>query len=113
MTKQIPATTQRLSAERSEKSGAALAVRTMAARFAAQVAPSGEGEADEDLGRAEPLLTPPEAAALLSVGVRTLERWRREGSGPAYLQLSRKTIRYRQTAILAFVYDSEKRNTAQ
>lgn len=113
MTKQILATAQRLDTEASEKRGTARTGRTMADRFAAQVALSGEGEAVEELGRAEPLLTPPEAAALLSVGVRTLERWRREGSGPVYLQLSRKTIRYRQTAILAFVYDSERRNTAQ
>jgi predicted DNA-binding transcriptional regulator AlpA len=87
----------------------------------AQAAPKPvEEEEDEPIeepiggvGVAEQLLTPADVAKLLGVGVRTLERWRREGEGPRYVQLSRKTIRYREEAVAHFVRGSEKSNTAQ
>ena len=37
-----------------------------------------------------------EAAEYLSVSLATLKRWRGSGSGPEYIQLSERIIRYRQ-----------------
>lgn len=59
------------------------------------------------------LLLPSDVAALLAVGVRTLERWRSTGEGPRYVKLSRKTIRYQDTAVQAFIASSDRSNTAQ
>lgn len=43
----------------------------------------------------ETWLSTAQAAAYIHVGVRTLERWRAAGRGPAYYQLSPKMTRYR------------------
>ena len=51
----------------------------------------------------DPLLTAAEAAKYLSVGVQTLERWRRLGGGPTYRRLSEGTIRYRRSDLEAFL----------
>lgn len=59
------------------------------------------------------LLTPREAADLLSVTTRTLERWRMTGQGPEFVSLSRGTVRYTSAALAAFVAGSVKLNTAQ
>ena len=40
------------------------------------------------------LLTSEQAAEMLQVSLRTLEAWRRDGSGPPHLRLGNKTIRY-------------------
>jgi len=58
------------------------------------------------------LLTPADAAKLLSVTDRVLERWRSTGDGPAYIQLSRKTIRYRGHDLAAFIAGSVRTSTA-
>ncbi len=36
-----------------------------------------------------------DAAELLGVSVRVLEKWRREGGGPPFLRISRRCVRYR------------------
>jgi hypothetical protein len=59
------------------------------------------------------LLKPSEAARLLAVTTRTLERWRMTGQGPAYISLSRGTVRYTAAALNAFVEASARTNTAQ
>lgn len=58
------------------------------------------------------LITPDEAAALLKVGRKVLERWRGAGGGPAYLRFNAKTIRYRQRDVQAFIDGSVRTNTA-
>jgi len=42
------------------------------------------------------LLTPEAAAARISIKPRKLADLRRQGQGPRYIRLGRKTIRYRQ-----------------
>ncbi len=45
------------------------------------------------------LLTEKQAARLLSMSHRTLQAWRREGAGPAFIKLGR-SVRYGQEDIL-------------
>ena len=59
------------------------------------------------------LLTPPQAADLLGVSARCLERWRRTGDGPPFVRLSTKSIRYRIEDLDAFVASSVRASTAQ
>ncbi len=66
--------------------------------------PSADAQADA-------LLTPAEAAGKLAVTERVLERWRGTGEGPAFVKLSRKTVRYRAADIGAFVAGSLRSNT--
>lgn len=48
----------------------------------------------------ETCLTPGEAASLLNVSTSTLQAWRRAGTGPAFVQHSGRTIRYRVSDLL-------------
>jgi excisionase family DNA binding protein len=50
----------------------------------------------------QPLLTQDEAAELLKLSVRTIERLRVSGTGPKFVCLGR-SIRYRLTDIEAFI----------
>lgn len=59
------------------------------------------------------LLKPEQAAASLGVSERTLERWRMTGEGPTYVSLTRKTVRYPEQALAAFVVARLRANTAQ
>lgn len=59
------------------------------------------------------LLTPEHVAASLGVTERTLERWRMTGDGPPFVSLSRRTVRYSEAALIAFVAARVKENTAQ
>ena len=69
---------------------------------------------DRALAAVEPLqlLTPKEAAAILAVTPRTLERWRMTGEGPRFLKLSRATVRYTAADLAAFQVVCLRRNTA-
>ncbi|MGC2855907.1 helix-turn-helix transcriptional regulator [Novispirillum sp. DQ9] len=58
------------------------------------------------------LLRPEEVAQILGVSERTLERWRMEGSGPRYLSLSRKVVRYEAGDLRTFLDDRGRSNTA-
>lgn len=57
------------------------------------------------------LLKPDEAAALLGIGVRTLELWRQTGDGPTFVKLGPKLIRYREADLAAFVEAAARTNT--
>jgi hypothetical protein len=48
-------------------------------------------------------LSPTQAAELLSVSPRTLEKWRTSGTGPRYIALTKRTIRYSLDALDTFV----------
>jgi predicted DNA-binding transcriptional regulator AlpA len=41
-----------------------------------------------------PFLTPKMLAAQIGVSVKTLDRWRKEGNGPAFHKITNKRIRY-------------------
>ncbi len=59
------------------------------------------------------LLTPHEAAERLRVTARVLERWRSTGEGPQFVRLSRKSIRYRDEDLTAFVAAGVRSNTVE
>jgi hypothetical protein len=53
------------------------------------------------------LMTPAQAAAWLQVAVRTLEDWRAANVGPPFSKV-RQTIRYRRTALEAWIAAQEQ-----
>ena len=58
------------------------------------------------------LLTTREAAVVLRVNHKRLERWRMTGEGPAYVRMTSKSIAYRRCDIDAFVADRLRTSTA-
>jgi predicted DNA-binding transcriptional regulator AlpA len=64
---------------------------------------------DHDL---DVLLTGREAAALLRLSERTLERHRTAGTGPRFCALGR-AIRYRRCDVLAFIERSTRHSTSE
>ena len=59
-----------------------------------------------------PLLTTEEAAQYLTVSRRTLERWRTEGGGPAYVKLG-GCIRYRVSDLDEYIASELRTATCQ
>jgi len=53
----------------------------------------------------ESLVDAKAAASMLGVSPRTLEHWRREGTGPRFVAISPRCVRYRTTDLAAFVND--------
>ena len=49
------------------------------------------------------LLKPDAVAARLGVTAKVLERWRGTGAGPAFVRLSRKSLRYRAGDVESFI----------
>jgi len=49
------------------------------------------------------LLTTDQASDLLGLQPATLKRWRVLGIGPKYVRLGRRSIRYRQSDLKAFI----------
>lgn len=58
------------------------------------------------------LITPAVAAERLSVTAKVLERWRGTGNGPAFVKLTRKTIRYRSEDLDTFIAEHQQASTA-
>jgi hypothetical protein len=58
------------------------------------------------------LLTPDAAAGRLGITKMVLERWRGTGNGPAFVRLSRKTLRYRAADIERFIAERACASTA-
>ncbi len=58
------------------------------------------------------LLTPQVVAARLSVAPGVLERMRANGTGPRFVRLTRKSIRYRSADVEAFIASRVFANTA-
>ena len=56
----------------------------------------------------EPLLTELDAAEALTISVRTLQAWRRYGTGPDYHRIGR-SVRYRPADLAAFVEAGRQR----
>ena len=63
-------------------------------------------------GAASDLLTTREAAVVLRVNHKRLERWRMTGEGPAYVRMTSKSIAYRRCDIDAFVAAHLRASTA-
>jgi excisionase family DNA binding protein len=60
---------------------------------------------------ADELLTARELAAELKVSLRTLERWRARGIGPAYVRLGR-TVRYRRSDVNTWL-ERQRQNASE
>lgn len=58
----------------------------------------------------ERLLTPMEAAELLTLQPSTLAEYRTHGKGPRFIRLSRNTVRYKLTDLLDFIHSQESVN---
>ena len=59
------------------------------------------------------LLTPAQAAELLTVSVDSLEKWRRNGTGPRHLKLSGRVVRYTAADLQAFLITAASGGPAQ
>lgn len=55
----------------------------------------------------EPLMTGPEVAEMLRLHPGTVERWRREGHGPAWSRLGRQA-RYRRSEVRRWLIEQER-----
>jgi excisionase family DNA binding protein len=58
------------------------------------------------------LLPQAELAHLLSISERTLERWRMEGVGPAYIKAGRRVL-YRRQDVECWLDDASRRSTSE
>lgn len=67
----------------------------------------------EGMVAAELLLREPEAARLLAVTPRALQAWRRTGTGPQYVRISGRCIRYRLGDIKAWATARVCRSTSE
>jgi len=63
--------------------------------------------------RGEVLLTVEQAAELLALPRSTLDRWRVEGYGPKFLQLTARCIRYRRSDIEAWTETRVRHSTSE
>ena len=66
-------------------------------------------EVSKDLGR---LLTTDEAAQILNVSARTLDRYRVTGEGPKYVTLSPRAIRYRYDELVDWINGRSRTSTS-
>jgi Helix-turn-helix domain len=58
------------------------------------------------------LRTPAEAAVKLLANPRTLERWRTQGTGPAFVKIGRK-VAYTDQDLDAFIKRQRRQHTAE
>lgn len=58
------------------------------------------------------LLTQPEAAKILRIGERSLERWRVEGGGPPFVKIGRR-VAYDQTTLREWLARNQFSSTAE
>ena len=61
----------------------------------------------------DPLVSTQEFARLTGIKPRTIERWRLLGQGPAYIHVGGKLVRYRISAIEAFLQQQGGNSNAQ
>lgn len=59
------------------------------------------------------LLTPEEAATRLAVAVQTLAHWRVRGSGPSFVHLSARCVRYSEAALEQWLSERLQFSTAE
>ena len=58
------------------------------------------------------LLTPEQAGAMLGISKQRLALWRVTGEGPEYHKLGRRTVRYSEAAITAWLGNRSRRCTS-
>ncbi|MDG3440153.1 helix-turn-helix transcriptional regulator [Nitrospirillum amazonense] len=59
------------------------------------------------------LLTPEEAGQLMGVAPQTLAHWRARGSGPAYVLLSARCVRYDEAVLRTWLDGRVQASTAE
>ena len=59
------------------------------------------------------LLTEQQASALLGITARALQKWRSKGSGPSFVRISSRCIRYRRRDIVDWAAERLKRSTSE
>ena len=59
------------------------------------------------------LLTVLQAAELLGTSPRTLDGWRCDGTGPPYLKLSHKVVRYVEHELLEWLASCKRNSTSE
>ena len=59
------------------------------------------------------LLTEQQASALLGVTARALQKWRSKGSGPSFVRISSRCIRYRRRDLVDWSVERLKRSTSE
>lgn len=62
---------------------------------------------------ADKLCTPVETASLLGIAPQTMAHWRVRGSGPRYVLLNRRCVRYRLSDIQAWLDSRVQESTAE
>ena len=60
-----------------------------------------------------PLLLKNEVAEILRVRPQTLDKWRMEGSGPLFVSVNGRSVRYRRKDVEAFIEASTCSNTLE
>ena len=58
-----------------------------------------------------PLIPPPQLAGFLNISIRTLERWRVEGVGPAYVKAGRRVL-YRREDVESWLAEGTRHSTS-
>lgn len=54
----------------------------------------------------EELLSTAEAARMLALKPQTLRKWRADGTGPKYVRVGSKAVRYRKRALAEYIEES-------
>ena len=60
-----------------------------------------------------PLLLKDEVAEILRVRPQTLDKWRMEGSGPRFVSVNGRSVRYRRKDVEAYIEASTCSNTLE
>ena len=60
-----------------------------------------------------PVLSEDQAAELLGLSVRTLQRFRVDGRGPRYLKLGRKRVAYSESDLSAWLDQCRRESTSE
>lgn len=58
------------------------------------------------------LLAEKEVAKRLGFSPRTLQKWRRTGSGPVFMRISPRCVRYREEDLEAWLKERRRRSTS-
>ncbi len=67
---------------------------------------------DNEIDGFESLLNERQAAKLLSVSPRALQKWRSNGRGPLFVRISARCIRYRPRDLATWATDRIRRSTS-
>lgn len=58
------------------------------------------------------LLNEKQAAAILNYSTRALQKWRHKGSGPKFIRVSTRSIRYRRKDLIAWMDERTRQSTS-